>query len=133
MTPILWHTLASRLFVSHASAHRLLQFAIWGAVSALATAPLLIQAFGGFGALAAALLGYLLQGVLVSWAIAGIVAVRRRYILVQLLGFLVLAMLTGGTVAGVLQATTTIPALVLVALLASAGTMAELSSARRGQ
>ncbi len=116
-TPILWHTLASRLFVAHARATRLLPIAVWGSATALATAPALIAASGGTGALGATLLGYLVQAMSVLWVTAGIVALCRFHVLVQFLAFLAMTLGAGAGMIGVLDPVLAVAALVLLALL----------------
>jgi len=131
LTPILWHTLSARIFISHAGARPLLPIAIWGTGSVLAATPFLIGSFGGAGALIAVILGYLVQGFFVSWAAAGVVAARRHHILLQLLAFLLLTTLAGGAMAGVIQTAMVVPALTLLALLILSGPMLELLKAKR--
>jgi hypothetical protein len=131
LTPILWHTLGARIFISHAGARPLLPIAILGTGSVLVAALFLIEALGGAGAMIAVILGYLVQGFFVSWAAAGIVAANRRHILVQLLAFLLLAVLAGGATAGAVQTAVAVPAIAVIALLAVLGPLFELLKARR--
>lgn len=130
LIPILWHTLGARIFISHAGARPLLPIALFGTSSVLVAALFLIQVLGGAGALTAVILGYLVQGFIVSWAAARVVAANRHHVLAQLFAFLLLAILAGGTTAGIVQTAVAVPAITVIALLAALGPLFELLKAR---
>jgi hypothetical protein len=79
--PILWHVLAIRLLFTRSGSGRMVSAALVGTGIALSAAPLMIDLWGGHGALAAMLLGQSLQALLLlrfthlklNWKLRGLV------------------------------------------------------------